>query len=128
MSETIEKVRVDRWLWAARFFKTRSLAKLAVQGGKVKLGGEKVKPSKQLEKNNVLSIRLASEEYVVEVLGLSERRKGAALARTLYQETEKSMKLRKKRLSERKARSNLSPNNQKPNKKQRRQIHKFLEF
>jgi ribosome-associated heat shock protein Hsp15 len=90
------RVRVDKWLWAARFFKTRSLAADAVTSGKVLLGGERVKPAKLLQTGDELRLRLGPYEHVVIVRGVSERRGPASVAATLYEETAASRSAREK--------------------------------
>ena len=88
-------IRIDKWLWAARFFKTRALAAAAVAGGKVKLNGERVKPAKALRVNDALHISVGTYEYVVRVLALSARRGPAPQAALLYEESESSQAARK---------------------------------
>ena len=90
------RVRVDKWLWAARFFKTRSLAADAIGGGKIVVNGERVKPAKLVQAGDEIRIRLGPYEHVVHVRGLSERRGPATVAATLYQETEASVAARAK--------------------------------
>ena len=90
------RVRIDKWLWAARFFKTRSLAADAVTGGKVLVGGERVKPAKLLQAGDEVRIRLGAFEHVVLVRQVSERRGPATIAATLYEETEASRAAREK--------------------------------
>lgn len=87
----METVRIDKWLWAARFFKTRSLATAAVESGKVKAGGEKVKPARNVRVGDVLDIDNGSTAWQVVVRGLSDVRRGAPEAQALYQETEASI-------------------------------------
>ena len=84
-------VRIDLWLWAARFYKTRSLAKQAVAGGKVEVGGQGVKPSRALKPGDRLAIRRGEELFEVEVLALSDKRGSAPVARTLYAESPESV-------------------------------------
>ena len=86
--EKDDKVRLDKWLWAARFFKTRSLAQAAVAGGKVRVGGERVKPAKELAVGDGLTIRIGEFEWAVTVKALSDKRGPAQLARKLYEEDE----------------------------------------
>ena len=88
MSESDTRVRIDKWLWAARFYKTRSLAADAVDSGKVKLNGERVKPAKLLKPGDMLSIRNGQSSWEVTVLALSERRGSATVASTLYRESD----------------------------------------
>lgn len=90
------RVRLDKWLWAARFFKTRPLAAEAVVGGKVALNGERVKPARLLQTGDELSVRLGPYEHVVRVRALSERRGPASVAATLYEETAESRTAREK--------------------------------
>ena len=87
---TGERVRLDKWLWAARFFKTRSAEQQAIEGGKVKLNGERTKPAKDLKAGDELMIHINGYEWTVQVLLLSEKRGPATVARTLYEEGEES--------------------------------------
>jgi ribosome-associated heat shock protein Hsp15 len=89
-----EPIRVDKWLWAARFFKTRSLATDAIDHGRVKLNGLKIKPAKTIQLNDLLDIDNGSSQWQVKVIGLSGQRGSATLARQLYTETEESIKTR----------------------------------
>ncbi|MEO6921390.1 MAG: RNA-binding S4 domain-containing protein [Collimonas sp.] len=91
MSKTVETVRIDKWLWAARFFKTRTLAGDAVDNGKVKLSDERVKPARNLKTGDILAIDNGASVWEVEVLLLSDTRSAAAIAQTLYRETEQSV-------------------------------------
>jgi ribosome-associated heat shock protein Hsp15 len=120
------KVRIDKWLWAARFFKTRALAKTAIESGKVHIDGHKSKPSRLLETGLVMTIRQGLDEKTIEVIALSDQRRGACEAQLLYRETEQSIAQREARAAERKAFNSSMPQSQRPNKKQRRQIHRFL--
>ena len=95
-SEDAGKVRIDKWLWAARFFKTRALAVEAIGGGKILLHGERVKPAKVLQAGDQVSVRLGPYEHVVTVRGVSERRGPASVAATLYEETNGSLTARQK--------------------------------
>lgn len=90
------RVRVDKWLWAARFFKTRSLASEAIDGGKVEVNGERAKPARLLRAGDEIRVRIGPHEHVVLVRGLSERRGPAAVAITLYEETAASLSARAK--------------------------------
>lgn len=120
------KVRLDKWLWAARFFKTRGLAKQAIEGGKVHCDGQRVKPSKEISVGITLSIRLDLDEKIVLVTALSDQRRGAPEAALLYTETEASIAERAKRSAERKAGlAGFIMSDHRPNKKERRQIHQF---
>ena len=91
-----DKVRIDKWLWAARFFKTRSLAVDAIGSGKILVNDERVKPAKTVQGGDTVSIRLGPYEHVVSVVGLSERRGPASEAAKLYQETAASIEARAK--------------------------------
>ncbi|WP_078082637.1 RNA-binding S4 domain-containing protein [Microbulbifer mangrovi] len=121
----MDKVRIDKWLWAARFYKTRSIAKQAIEGGKVHAEGQRVKASKDISTGMLLTIRQGWDEKVVEVIALSDQRRGADIAQTLYRETEESVAKREQFAAERKA-NNATISHERPNKKQRRQIHRFL--
>lgn len=99
MSET---VRIDKWLWAARFFKTRSMATDAVDGGKIRLNGERIKPARGVKIGDKLDIDNGSTEWEVMVDGLAEQRGSAAIAQTLYTETEESVLRREKKAEQRK--------------------------
>lgn len=123
----MEKVRVDKWLWAARFFKTRSLASRAVSGGHVTVNGNRVKPAREVQVGDMLVIRRDFLEYTVEVLGLSERRGPAPVARTLYAETGESLARREQLLEERRLlRLQGQPPERRPDKRDRRKIRQFL--
>jgi ribosome-associated heat shock protein Hsp15 len=97
----VEQVRVDKWLWAARFFKTRSAATDAVAGGHVQVGGERVKPAKEVRVGDTLDIRRGEVRWTVVVTGLAERRGSAAAAAELYDETAGSLAAREQQRSER---------------------------
>lgn len=118
-----EPERLDKWLWTARFFKTRALAAAAVDGGKVHLNGERVKRSKTVRVGHLVSIRLGPYEHVVVVRGISDRRGPASVAATLYQETEESRAARERLLSQRQLESSAAVHDAgRPSKKDRRQI------
>ncbi len=127
MSDALEKVRIDKWLWAARFFKTRNLAKQAVEGGKVQCDGQRVKPSKDLTTGLTLTIRQGYDDKVVLVKALSDKRRGAPEAQLLYEETPESIAKREERAAQRKAGGLAGQiiSDHRPNKKERRQIHRF---
>ncbi|MDG1772387.1 MAG: S4 domain-containing protein [Oceanicoccus sp.] len=123
------KVRLDKWLWAARFFKTRSLAKQAIEGGKVHYNGARSKVSKEVDIGAKLTIRAGWDEKEVEVIALSEQRRGATEAQLLYTETEASIARRAAEADQRKAFKGLGlTQKERPNKKQRRQIHRFKQI
>jgi ribosome-associated heat shock protein Hsp15 len=116
-------VRIDRWLWAARFFKTRSLAKAAVEGGKVHLQSSRVKPSKEVRTGQTLEIRRGDTLQVVVIQQLSEQRGSAEIAQTLYTETPESIEQREARKSVRRMeRAGLNIPSSKPDKKDRRAL------
>lgn len=121
------QVRVDKWLWAARFFKTRSLASKAVSGGKVTINGNRVKPAKIVTVNDVIFIRKGQVEQTVTVLGLAGKRGPAKIARTLYEESVESILQRE---ADRKERSLFYAGQQmpakRPGKKDRRKIRDFI--
>ncbi|MEK9869396.1 MAG: RNA-binding S4 domain-containing protein [Pseudomonadales bacterium] len=118
-------VRVDKWLWAARFFKTRAKAKEAIDGGKVDINGTRAKPSKELQVGDELSITQGWDEKVVVVDGLSDRRGSATIAQTLYSETEDSIARREMIAEQRRAAGGQVRSEGRPSKKDRRQIHQF---
>ena len=123
-----EKLRVDKWLWAARFFKTRSLAKAAIEGGKVHVEGQRIKVSKEISTGDTLTIRQGWDEKVIQVIALSGQRRGAPEAQQLYSETQTSIEKREADAQARKAAGGMIDRPVKrPTKKQRRQIHKFKE-
>ncbi|HQR51190.1 MAG TPA: S4 domain-containing protein [Methylophilaceae bacterium] len=121
-----QKVRLDKWLWAARFFKTRSLAADAVDSGKVHVDGDRAKPAKEVRLGAVLRIRRGSEEMEVEVRGLSMQRKGAPEAVLLYEETEASRARREEAAITREAdHAQRDRGLGRPTKRQRRDIKRF---
>jgi|SRR5690554_3160032 len=123
-----DKIRIDKWLWAARFFKTRSLAKQALDGGKVQVEGQRAKASREISEGMTLTIRQGYDDKTVVVLVLSDQRRGAPEAQKLYRETEDSIALRERRAAERKAGlGSFLVSDHRPNKKERRQIHRFRE-
>ena len=121
-----EKVRIDKWLWAVRFFKTRSLASQAVGGGHVQVNGNRVKPSRLVQIGDTLQIRRGQEDLVVVVQGLSGRRGPAAQAQTLYLETEESQQGREAARQLRLEGGAALPPNRRPDKRDRRKIRKLL--
>lgn len=127
MNDRDDNVRLDKWLWAARFFKTRALAKAAIEGGKVQHRGERCKPGKEPKIGEEYMIRTGFEQRTVRVMALSDVRRGAPEAQLLYQETEESIARREKAASERQAGALGIETEGRPTKKQRRQIHRFLD-
>ncbi|MCK9563998.1 MAG: S4 domain-containing protein [Bacteroidales bacterium] len=124
----MDKVRLDKWLWAARLFKTRSLAKDAISGGKVRVDGQRAKPSREIATGMMLDIQQGWDSRTVEVLALSDQRRGAPEAALLYRETEDSLREREAKTEARRlARDHEAHPGQRPTKKQRRLIHQFLD-
>jgi ribosome-associated heat shock protein Hsp15 len=126
MSEAPEKMRLDKWLWAARFFKTRQLAAEAVQGGKVHLNGQRTKPGKDVKTGSRLNVSKGPYEWDIEIRVLPRQRRPAAEAREFYIESEQSH-ARRQRLNEqiRAERAAHPVADHRPNKRERRQIHRF---
>ncbi len=121
-----DTVRIDKWLWAARFFKTRSLATEAVSGGKVHLNGERTKPAKGIKIGDQLVIHKLETEFIVNILGLSEKRGPAKVAQTLYEETVDSISVREEQREARRLKLQQNPApSRRPDKRARRQIHRF---
>jgi ribosome-associated heat shock protein Hsp15 len=120
-----DKVRLDKWLWAARFYKTRALAKAAIEGGKVHHRGERCKPGKEPKVGDEYVIRTGVEERSVVVQALSVVRRGAPEAQALYAETPESVERREKAAAQRKAGALGMQTDGRPSKKQRRQLHQF---
>ena len=119
----MDGVRIDRWLWAARFFRTRSQAKAAVDGGHVRLDGARTKPAKDVKPGDTLTIRRGFAEYVVEVRSLSDRRGNAQAAALLYRETADSEQRRDAEAARRKMeRAGLATTGARPTKRDRRQL------
>ena len=122
------RARIDKWLWAARFFKNRALATQAVTGGLVHLNGERVKPARGVKVGDRLAITKDEERFVVEVVALAERRGPASVARELYRESEESLRARQSQREERRLRVE-APGlliARRPNKRDRRLIHRFI--
>lgn len=124
-SDEDDKVRLDKWLWAARFFKTRALAKAAIESGKVHCRGERCKPGKEPHVGDELQIRAGFDERTVVVQALSIVRRGAPEAQLLYSETPESLAKREQAAQMRKAGSLGVTTDGKPTKKQRRQLFHF---
>lgn len=131
-TEELSKVRIDKWLWAARFYRTRSLAKKAIEGGKVHFGdrnnGQRVKTSKEVCIGDTLTIRQGASasmnEKTVVIKALSDNRGNATIAQTLYEETNESVSQREYYQAQRKL-ANLARPDTKPNKKQRRELQRL---
>jgi len=119
-------VRLDKWLWAARFFKTRSVARDAVSGGKVHLNGNRSKPGRTISAGDELRIKRGEEEYVITIVEASMRRGPAVVARTLYEESEENRSRREALAEERKLeRQQRFTRERRPDKRQRRNIVRF---
>jgi ribosome-associated heat shock protein Hsp15 len=124
MSE--EKVRLDKWLWAARFYKTRALAVEGIDGGKVRVNGERVKRAKQVQPGDEIALRLGPYEHTVLVRSLSERRGPASEAVKLYEETAASIAGRERTAFQLKAAHALFVDgNERPTKRDRRELEKL---
>ena len=126
MAEPADKLRIDKWLWAARFFKTRSLAADAVESGKVTMDGARIKQAKTVGAGDVLVIRLGPYQHEVEVLGLSGKRGPAPVAQKLYRETDASKRRRMLQAEQNK----LLPQSDlkgRPTKRDRREIERMVE-
>lgn len=121
------RVRLDKWLWAARFYKTRTLAAQAIDAGQVRVGGERVKTAHAVRTGERVSVRKSGFVWDVTVTGLSDRRGGAADAALLYQEDEASIAARDELAKQRKAAAEAAPRYPgRPTKKQRRKLEDFL--
>ena len=122
MSET-EKVRLDKWLWAARFYKTRALAKEAIEGGKVHINGQRCKAGKEPKVGDVIKLRAGWDDRVVVVKTIYNKRQKAELAQQLYEETAESLAAREQAAEDRKLlRDSVPRPDQRPDKKQRREL------
>lgn len=119
----MDKIRLDKWLWAARFYKTRSLAKQAVETGKVDIGGQRAKPSRAVKVGDELQVQRGDERFQVRVLALSAQRGSASVAQTLYLESDESRAAREEARARRAAeRNGYRPPEHKPDKRARRLI------
>ncbi len=122
-TKQFDMVRIDKWLWASRFFKTRSLAKKQVEQGKIKISGQKCKPSRNVQIGDLISIKKNDVTWEVEVLGLADKRGSATIAQTLYQETNESKHQRESQSLLKKMEYHSTPRpDKRPTKKQRRDI------
>lgn len=121
-----DDLRIDKWLWAARLFKTRGAALAAIKGGKVHLGGERIKPSRAVKPGDRLEITIGQQSVTIIVDGLNAQRRPAREAQLLYTETEDSRKRREKAAEERRLLNAAMPRSQgRPDKRQRRHIRRF---
>ncbi|HTJ21398.1 MAG TPA: RNA-binding S4 domain-containing protein [Gemmatimonadaceae bacterium] len=129
MHDEADRVRVDKWLWAARFFKTRSLATEAVAGGKVEVNGDRAKPAKAIKPGDEVRVRVGPYEHTLIVRELSDRRGPASVAQTLYEETVASREARERLAGQLK----LAPaafvyeEKGRPTKKDRRELSRFID-
>jgi ribosome-associated heat shock protein Hsp15 len=125
----MDSVRLDKWLWAARFFKTRSLATEAVAGGKVDVNGERAKPAKPIKPGDEVRLRLGPYEHILIVRDLGERRGPASVAQSLYEETEASRAERERLAAQLKLAPAMFVYEEKgrPTKKDRRELSKFID-
>ena len=122
------KIRIDKWLWAARFFKTRSIASEAIKGGKISQAGTRVKPSKEVVVGDILTIRQGYFEKTIKVIGLSDKRGPAVQAQALYAETPDSIERREKMKIMRQAQPAFRHSGEgRPTKRERRKIIQFTE-
>lgn len=122
----MDSVRIDKWLWAARFYKSRALAARACELHRVELKGQPVKPARDVRVGDMLRIQTEGGDYTVEVLGLSDIRGPAPVAQALYRETDESRDLRAQEAANRKAMMTFMPAPEhRPSKRDRRKIHKF---
>lgn len=121
MTDTAASVRLDQWLWAARFFRTRSLAKQAIENGRVAIDGQRAKPSRAVRVGDRLDVVRGEERFAVEVLAISDQRGPAPVAQALYAESEASRQQREAQRTERAARRDgFRPPEQRPDKRARR--------
>ncbi|MFH1820275.1 MAG: RNA-binding S4 domain-containing protein [Pseudomonadota bacterium] len=122
----LDRMRLDKWLWAARFFKTRSLAIQAIDNGRVKLNGERVKPAREVKPGDRLEIHLGEIDWTLTVRALAMQRGSAPVAQALYQEDPASLARRQQQASDRKLAANpAAAIKGRPTKRDRRQIHRF---
>ena len=121
-----ERVRLDKWLWAARFYRTRSLAAEAIDAGQVRVAGERVKAAHPVRAGLRISVRRQALTWTVDVVGVAERRGNATEAAALYRETEDSVALRDKTLAAHKAARALAQPAGRPTKRDRRRLEDFL--
>jgi ribosome-associated heat shock protein Hsp15 len=123
-----KSTRLDKWLWAARFYKTRAIAKLMIDGGKVFYNGQRTKSGRTVSVGDKIKLRQSYEEREIIIMALADKRRDASFAQTLYQETESSIATRDKNALARKQGILLSPaSDTKPDKKQRRKLRQFKE-
>ena len=124
--EKIEKHRIDKWLFAARFFKTRSLAAEAIDRGRITVNGHRIKPAKVVAVGDILTVRINNYQYHIEILGLSNKRGSATQAQQLYKETEESRKQRELLAARLKMQPQPLFTKSRPTKRDRREIERFI--
>jgi ribosome-associated heat shock protein Hsp15 len=121
--QRVEQVRIDKWLWAARFFKTRGTATEAVLGGRVQLNGASVKPSKEIHVDDTIDVRIGFRQWTIVVTGIADKRGSASVAATLYSETPESVEKRERLAAERRLSQPLGADlGVRPTKQDRRRI------
>ncbi len=125
-NESIEKHRIDKWLFAARFFKTRSLAAEAIDRGRITVNGHRIKPAKVVAVGDILTVRINNYQYHIEILGLSNKRGSATQAQQLYKETEESRKQRELLAARLKMQPQPLFTKSRPTKRDRREIERFI--
>lgn len=125
-NENIEKHRIDKWLFAARFFKTRSLAAEAIDRGRITVNGHRIKPAKVVAVGDMLTIRINNYQYHIEILELSNKRDSATQAQQLYKETEESRKQRELLAARLKIQPQPFFTKSRPTKRDRREIERFI--
>ena len=121
----MERLRIDKWLWAARFFKTRSIAKTAIEGGKVHIDGQRVKVSREIGIGDIVVVKQGWDEKEIKVMALSDRRGPASEAQQLYAETERSITRRAKEAEARKAAGAMARPAQRPGKHERKALERL---
>ncbi|MDD2659492.1 MAG: S4 domain-containing protein [Methylococcales bacterium] len=128
MQTELETIRLDKWLWTARFFKTRKLAADAISGGKVHVNSQRAKPGKDIKPGTLLSISKEGLRWDITIIALSKQRRPASEAVLLYEETAESLAKRQRQIIQQREQRELfdfSGQDHKPNKKERRLIHRF---
>ncbi|MEZ8825359.1 ribosome-associated heat shock protein Hsp15 [Vibrio amylolyticus] len=125
MSSNSTTIRLDKWLWAARFYKTRSIARNMIDGGKVHYNGQRSKPSKLVELDAIITLKQGNEEKTIKIEKLSDQRRGAPEAQLLYTETAESITKREAHAEQRRLHAHNPSPDRRPDKKQRRDIIKF---
>ncbi len=128
MQTELETIRLDKWLWTARFFKTRKLAADAISGGKVHVNNQRAKPGKDIKPGTLLSISKDGLRWDITIIALSKQRRPASEAVLLYEETAESLAKRQRQIIQQREQRELfdfSGQDHKPNKKERRLIHRF---